>query len=467
MTQYFCEAAWLGGDTAARDVLITVEGDRFGAVTPGAIPPPTATVLPGLTLPGFANVHSHAFHRALRGRTERPGSFWTWRDDMYALADVLEPASYRRLARAVYAEMVLAGFTTVGEFHYLHHDRGGRPYGDPNAMGHALVNAAADAGIRTTLLDACYLEREPGHAAAGVQERFSDGDAPSWTARVDALAGALERAAGVRLGAAVHSLRAVPPPAVEIVAAWAAARGAPLHAHVSEQPAENEAVEAAYGHTPAALLAQCGALGPRTTAVHATHLGAADLDALGTTGTTVCMCPTTERFLADGIGPAAALAAAGCPIVLGTDCHAVIDPFEEMRSLELDERLASGERGRFSPGALLAAATAAGHTALGWPEAGRLAPGGLADLVTVSLDSPRLAGAGLDHVLERVVFAATEADVCHVVAGGRPVVEAGRHLLVDDVAGALAEAVGALAGGAGGAGGSGGSGGAGPARSVA
>ena len=451
VTQYFCEAAWLGGAAAARDVLVTVEGDRFAAVEAGARRPSDAVVLDGLSLPGFANVHSHAFHRALRGWAEGPGSFWTWRERMYAVAGVLDPASYRRLARAVYAEMVLAGFSAVGEFHYLHHAEGGRPYEDPNAMGRALLDAAADAGIRTTLLDACYLERGPGQPADGVQERFSDGDTTAWAARADALAADAGGRPGVRIGAAVHSLRAVAPPAVEAVATWAAARSVPLHVHVSEQPAENEAVIAAYGASPSALLARAGALGRGTTAVHATHLGAADVQVLGASGTTVGMCPTTERFLADGIGPAPALADAGCPLALGTDCHAVVDPFEEMRALELDERLASRQRGRFSAAALLEAATAAGHAALGWPDAGRLAPGAPADLVTVGLGSVRLAGAGLDHVLERVVFAAGAADVRHVVVGGCTVVQDGRHLVVGDVAGELAAAIGEVLGAAGGA----------------
>ncbi len=444
LMRYLCEAAWLGGTDVARDVLVTVEGDRIGAVEAGARMPRTGVALSGLTLPGFANVHSHAFHRALRGRTERPGSFWTWRDEMYEVAAALDPGSYQRLARAAYAEMVLAGFTVVGEFHYLHHGAGGRPYEDPNAMGSAILSAAGDAGIRMTLLDACYLERAPGQAVAGVQERFSDGSAASWASRAGALAQVVEGRRGARIGAGVHSLRAVPPPAVEAVASWAAERRAPLHVHVSEQPAENDEVAAAYGASPTALLASVGALGPRTTAVHATHLGAADIDAMGACGTTVCMCPTTERFLADGIGPARALADEGCPLVLGTDCHAIVDPFEEMRALELDERLVSRRRGRFAAGTLLEAASSAGYEALGWPEGGRLAPGALADLVTVDLGSVRLAGAGLDHVLERVVFAATAADVHHVVAGGRAVVEGGRHLLVGDVPAQLASAIGAL-----------------------
>ena len=447
VTRYHCDFAYLGGDAATADVAIGVEDARIVSVEPRAARSAGDVPLPGLTLPGFANVHSHAFHRALRGRAERPGTFWSWRDDMYSVASALDPERYRRLARAVFAEMTLAGFSAVGEFHYLHHAPGGRPYADPNEMGRALVDAARAAGIRLTLLDTCYLERAPGAPAEGVQQRFSDGDLDQWAARVERLySGELARdldgdMADVRIGAAAHSLRAVPPEVAGGVARWAARLGAPFHVHVSEQPAENDAVSAAYGASPVALLFEAGALGATTTAVHATHLGTADIGALGTTGTTICMCPTTERALADGIGPAAALAAAGSPIALGTDSHALIDPFEEARALELDERLASRTRGRFATPAILAAATSSGHAAIGWHDAGRIAPGARADLVTVSLSSVRLAGAVPETLLEHAVFAAGAADVTDVVISGRRVVAGGRHQLVEDVAGELAAAI--------------------------
>ncbi|MDA8312209.1 MAG: formimidoylglutamate deiminase [Actinomycetota bacterium] len=440
MSRYHCEFAYLGGDGAEADVAIDVEGAAIATVEPGARREPGDVVLPGLTLPGFANAHSHAFHRVLRGRAEGPGTFWSWRDQMYAVAGVLDPDRYRRLARAVFAEMVLAGFAAVGEFHYLHHPPGCERYADANEMGLALCDAARDAGIRLTLLDTCYLERAPGEPAAGVQERFCDGDVGSWAERAERLVSSVP-SVGVRVGAAAHSLRAVPPGAAGEVAAWAAGRGLPFHVHVSEQPAENHVVEAAYGASPVELLARANALGPMTTVVHATHLGPADTGKLCATGTTVCMCPTTERALADGIGPGATLADGGCAIALGSDSHAVIDPFEEARALELDERLRSGERGRFATAALLRAATAAGHAAIGWPEAGCIAPGACADLVTVALSSVRLAGASPATLLEHVVFAASPADVTDVVVSGRRVVAGGRHQLVGDVAHELAEVV--------------------------
>ncbi len=437
---YLADFAWLGGERAEADVLIEVDGERITAVRAGATPRAGAVRLRGLTLPGLANGHSHAFHRALRGRTHRSGgSFWTWREDMYAVAAVLTPDSYAALARAVFAEMALAGITCVGEFHYLHHGPGGTAYADPNAMGEALLAAADEAGIRITLLDTCYLAGGFGRPLAGPQLRFGDGDADRWAAR----AAALENGPRARIGAAVHSVRAVPAEQLPTVAGWAADRGAPLHAHLSEQRAENDDCRTAHGRTPTQLLADAGALGPRTTAVHATHLTDGDVALLGGSRTTVCLCPTTERDLADGIGPARALADAGAALCVGSDSNAVVDLLEEARGVELDERLATQRRGHWPAADLLRAATTDGAAALGWPEAGRLEAGALADLVTVGLDSVRLAGARPDTLLESVFFAATAADVRDVVVGGRRVVEDGRHATID-VPRALGESIAAV-----------------------
>ncbi|NUK02422.1 formimidoylglutamate deiminase [Streptomyces lunaelactis] len=446
---YWAEHAWLDTNVEPGVALDVTDG-RITAVRKGIVaPPPGATVLRGLTIPGLANAHSHAFHRALRGIVQvGSGTFWTWREFMYQVASRLTPETYFELARAVYAEMALAGITSVGEFHYVHHAPGGTPYADPNAMGEALIAAAADAGIRITLLDTAYLssairDKHSGEAPNKHQLRFSDGTADAWAERAALLKGSDH----ARIGAAIHSVRAVPAAQLSTVAEWAAARQAPLHVHLSEQTAENDACLAAHGCTPTRLLADHGVLGPRTTGVHNTHLTDEDIALLGGASTGTCMCPTTERDLADGIGPAAALQRAGSPLSLGSDSHAVIDLLEEARAMELNERLRTRARGHWTAAALLRAATADGHAALGWPDAGRLEPGALADFTTVALDSVRTAGPVPRLAAETAVFAATAADVRDTVVGGRHVVRSGVHALIPDVAGSLAASIAAVRGG--------------------
>lgn len=464
--RFWAAHALLPGALAAGVTLTVVDG-LFTGVQPGTRPA-GATVLPGVVLPGFANAHSHAFHRALRGRThDGCGTFWTWRDRMYAIAGRLDPDTYLALARATYAEMALAGVTAVAEFHYLHHAPSGRPYAEPNVMGHALRHAAADAGVRLTLLDSCYLTGGfDDRPLDVVQRRFADRDVDAWAQRAPT---------GPGTGVAIHSVRAVPWPALGTVAEVAAGR--PLHAHLSEQPAENAACLAQHGVTPTELLGMEGVLSPTMTAVHATHLTGDDIRLLGGSGAGVCFCPTTERDLADGIGPARALHDAGAPLSLGSDQHAVTDLMEEARALEMHERLTTGERGRFTQTELLAALTR--HTALahpprhpagpsrqvtpdlpgppGHPEApghpdgpghpdapghpdgpgqhdgpprpvsGRIAPGAPADLVAVRTDTVRTAGCDPAQILS----AATAADVDTVLVDGTAVVSDGHHRLGD------------------------------------
>ncbi|MFG2038496.1 formimidoylglutamate deiminase [Dactylosporangium sp. NPDC048998] len=436
MTRYHCAHAWLPTGVE-NDVLVEVVGGRFVAVRPrtpvDAPEAADAVRLAGITLPGLANAHSHAFHRALRGRTQRGrGTFWTWREQMYAVAGALDPDSYHALAVAVYAEMALAGITCVGEFHYLHHGPGGVRYADPNAMAEALIAAAADAGIRITLLDTLYLTAGvDGRPLEGVQLRFGDGSVDAWSNRVDRLRGRPH----ARIGAAAHSVRAVPADALAEFAART--DGVPTHVHLSEQRAENEACLAVHGCTPTELLADRGLLGSRITAVHATHLTDADRADLGDSGTGVCFCPTTERDLADGIGHARALVDAGSPLSLGSDSQAVVDLFEEARGVEMHERLHTEHRGHFTAAELIDAATVAGHVALGWSHSGTIAVGARADLVTVALDSPRTAGCDP----AAIGFAATAADVRHVVVDGRVVVRDGVHVAVPDVGSALTRAL--------------------------
>jgi formiminoglutamate deiminase len=438
---WWCEHAWLDGDYVADGVLFTVTDGRITAIDTDTTAQPGSHRLRGMVIPGLANAHSHAFHRALRARTQRHrGSFWTWRDLMYRAAERLNPDRYRRLTRAVYAEMALAGITSVGEFHYVHHDAGGTRYAEPNAMGHAVIDGAADAGIRLTLLDTCYLSSGPdGSALAGPQQRFGDSTGDRWAQRVEALRQQVGTHPSVVVGAALHSVRAVPVEHIPAVVQWAAAHSVPLHVHSSEQTREVEQCLAVHGRTPTAVLRDAGALGPRTTAVHATHLTTEDIADIDRTSTGVCFCPTTERDLGDGIGPAPALLAGRGLFSLGSDSHAVIDLFEEARAVELDERLASRTRGTIAADRLLRTATYDGHRAIGWAEAGQLVVGARADFVAVQMDSIRTAGGGA--TVENVVFAAAAPDVTDVVVDGHTVVADRNHVIVPDVEAELASAI--------------------------
>jgi len=429
VSKYWCELAWLGGPVPEAAVVIETVGEQIASVRAGIAEAPLGSErLEGLVVPGLANSHSHAFQRALRGRTHAvTGSFWTWRKQMYALAGLLDPDTMLGLARATFAEMALAGVTLVGEFHYVHHGPGGAPYEDPNAMGAAVIQAAAEAGVRLTLLDACYLHG--GLEPDPVQERFFDPNAAAWAARVGELA-ATPRA---RIGAAIHSMRAVQPESAAQVVRWADERGVPLHAHVSEQRAENQACREVYGATPTALLHYEGALSDRFTAVHATHVSEEDVALLGDAGCYCCLCPTTERDLADGIARARRLRDAGCRLTTGTDSNAMIEPLEEARAIELDERLASGVRGGHSGASLLAAATASGYASLGWPEGGALRQGALADFVCVRRDGVRLAGVPAADLIDGLVFTGAAGDVSDVVVGGELVVHDGVHRSLDVV----------------------------------
>jgi formiminoglutamate deiminase len=427
VTTYALARALLPGGVATGVVIACDAGGRIVRVETGVDRPPAGSVRLGgagaLGLPGLVDAHSHAFHRALRGRAAG-GDFWAWRAGMYRLVERLDPDTMLALATAAFAELALGGVTTVHEFHYLHH---------PAGMDDAVCEAGRRAGVRLVLLDTCYLRSGfDGGELDPVQRRFSDGDVAGWAARADKVAAAHP---DVTVGAAVHSVRAVAPAAMETVAGWASDRGVPLHLHLSEQPAENGACLAATGRTPARLASEHGVLGPATTAVHATHVTGDDIELLGGTGTTVCLCPTTERDLADGVGPAAALAAAGCPLRVGSDSHAVADLFEEARAVELDQRLTSARRGLHPPDALLASTTAAA----------RLAPGEPADLCVVDLGGVRLAGADPADPVPMVVAAATAADVSDVVVGGRHVVRDRVHASVD-VAPELAAAIAAVTG---------------------
>jgi formiminoglutamate deiminase len=416
---WHAEQAWLGHQ--AYDVLIEVEDGRIKAVSEGASPPSGAVRLRGWTIPGLANVHSHAFQRSLRGTTEAGGGdFWEWRQPMYRAAENVEAGRYLNQARDVFREMLKAGITAVGEFHYLH--------ALGNGLGDELIEAAAREGIRITLLDACYLRGGmDGRPLEGAQRSFSDGDVEHWVRRMDALADAWSEprtlagrdgTEGMRIGAAIHSVRAVDASSMRTVAAWARARGAPLHVHLAEQPAEVAECQAVEGCTPTELLEREGILGPDLTAVHAVHVNDHDISLLGAKRVSICACTTTERDLGDRVAPLRELAAAGCPLTLGSDSNAMIDILEDARGLELDQRRATGRRVLHQPEELLRAATVDGMRALGW-DAGELKPGMLADFITIDQwrdGQLQVMGPGY------LMFGCSGRDVTNVVVGGTTVV---------------------------------------------
>ncbi|MEJ6628550.1 MAG: formimidoylglutamate deiminase [Ilumatobacteraceae bacterium] len=440
-TQTFhAQWAWRGGEEAIANVRITVSNGVISNVEDGVDAQASDVCIAGVVMPGLVNAHSHAFHRALRGRTHGgSGDFWSWRTPMYGIANRLTPETYGELAAMTFAEMALSGITGVGEFHYIHHQADGTKYTNPNEMGLAMVEASKRAGIRMALLDVAYLHGgldKPEPLAE--QKRFSDGTIDSWLDRVDALG---EGGEGWTVGMAPHSVRAVHPSELEEVVANR--HGKVVHVHVSEQPAENAACIAATGKTPTQVLADAGLLGRHFTAVHATHLTAADISLLGSSHSGVCMCPTTERDLADGVGPASSLSAGGAVLSLGSDSNAFIDLFEEARAVETDERLVTGKRGAHTPASLLIAATAGGATALGWGQHG-IQVGAPADFIALSLHSVRLASFDAAHAAAHIVHSASPADVSDVWVGGRQIVQDHQHLTVSDVVGGLGRAIAAV-----------------------
>jgi formiminoglutamate deiminase len=431
VTGFWCEAALVeageGPPVVAEGVQLETLDGLIAGMNVGTAPRAGDHILRGVVFPAAANAHSHAFHRTLRGRThDGRGDFWVWREQMYRSAAELTPRTYEQLATAVFAEMVVAGFSSVAEFHYVHHQPGGRPYPEPHAMELALARAASTAGIRLTLLDTLYLAGGIKTPLSAEQARFGDADAQAWLDRLGSLKREIAQnfAPGmVSVGAALHSVRGVPERDLKIVAEQLPA-DMPLHIHLSEQQAENLACLQEYGVTPTGLLARHGLLSPRLSAVHATHLTPTDINLLGEARATVVMCPSTEADLADGIGPARALSDAGAAIALGTDQHAIIDPWVEMRMLESGERLGSGERGRFSPKELLHAATYGAASSMATPIApAALQVGAVCDLMAVATDSARTAGS----MALQLPFSATASDVTDVLIAGELVASSGIH----------------------------------------
>jgi formimidoylglutamate deiminase len=413
---------------------VGLDGDRIVAVVPDSVARSEAartgaaleTLAGRALLPGFVNAHSHAFQRGLRGHVQHAAAgaddFWTWRTRMYALANALDPDALEAASARAFSEMLAAGYTSVGEFHYLQHAPDGTRYADPDELALRVVAAAERVGIRIVLLRVAYARAGFGAPENPHQRRFLDRDPEDVLTAIARL-----RARGVRAGLAPHSVRAVPRPWLETFAR--AGVTGPVHAHVDEQPAEVAACLAEHGLRPLQLLDEVGLLGPAFTAVHLTHPDADEVARLHRAGAGVCACPSTELDLGDGFLPLQALDVdpdAGPPRVsIGSDSHALIDPFAELRALEWHARAQAGRRNvlRHAPepdalaARLLAMGTRVGAEQLAL-DAGAIAPGMLADLVAIDLTHPALLDAA---VLPALVFAGSPALVREVWVGGRQV----------------------------------------------
>jgi formiminoglutamate deiminase len=367
-----------------------------------------------LELPALATAHSHAFQRGMRGLAQRPGptgtdDFWTWRQAMYALAASLDPESIRRISLVAFRELARRGVLTVGEFHYVHHGADGTPYADRTVLSDAVIDAALEAGLRIALLRTIYHRAGAGRPPEGAQRRFSDANVEDALRDVDTLRAKYAGHPRVKIGVAPHSVRAVPPDWLSRIAAYARAHDLPLHMHVAEQPAEIAACLAETGRRPVELLADLGVLGPRFVAVHATHLAPHEPALFGGAGAGVCLCPTTERDLGDGHPDLTALVASGVALSLGIDSHVATAPLEDLRGVELGERLRTGQR-VVARGAstetpaqwLWRVGSTASARAVGFEDAG--------GVTLIDRDHPDLALVEDDAVLDAVVFGA-QADV--------------------------------------------------------
>ncbi|MCA9615250.1 MAG: formimidoylglutamate deiminase [Sandaracinus sp.] len=369
-------------------------------------------------IPGLATAHSHAFQRAIRGRTHKrsaSGSFWSWRTLMYRFAQGLDPEAAYALARYAYAELARHGITAVGEFHYVHHTPDGTPYDDRTELADATIRAARDAGLRVTLLRVLYARAGAGRPPEPEQRRFCDGSLDDALADVSTLRARYADDPFVRVGVAPHSVRAVPAEWLRDAAAHARAHALPFHMHVAEQRREIRECLAEHGLRPIELLAELGAIDARFVGVHATHLRPHEARLLR--GAFACLCRTTERDLGDGSPDLIALRDAGVRFCVGTDSHASSDAFEELRAVELDERVRSEARQvAFDGEALLRIGSAEGYAAIGFDLPSD-------DRVFVDANDASLVGAGDDA--DALVFAASGRAVRHVEVAGVRIVEDG------------------------------------------
>ena len=418
----------------AEHACVTIEAGRIALVEPGAAPQGRRVAL---LLPALANLHSHAFQRAMAGLSEGRGpeprdTFWTWRQIMYRFLDHLTPDDVESIAALVQMEMLEAGYATNVEFHYLHHGPGGRPYANPAEMAGRIAAAAARTGIGLTLLPVHYqfggVDRRP---LAPGQDRF--GTTPGDFARlVEASEAALrDLPADATLGIAPHSLRAVSPEGLADCVALRPDR--PMHMHLAEQVPEVEEIRAAYGRRPVEWLLDNHAPDRRWTLIHLTHMTEEETRRLAATGAVAGLCPITESSLGDGIFNGTIWAGAGGRYGFGSDSNIRISLTEELRTLEYSQRLRDRARavlavpGRSTGRVIYDAGLDGGATAAG-RDTGAIRPGLWADLAVVDLDNPVMAGRRGDQMLDSLIFAGQDGLVRDVWSAGRHVVTEGRHL---------------------------------------
>ncbi len=445
LDRLFCERALLAGGWASGVLLRFDAQGMIAGLEAGLDAPPAGTErAAGPVVPGMPNLHSHAFQRAMAGLTERAGpaedSFWTWREVMYGFVGRIDPDSIQAVAAMAYAEMLERGYTSVAEFHYLHHDAGGRPYADVAETSKRILAAADAAGIGLTHLPVLYAQGGFGGQPAGEGQRRFLND-PDRLLRIVEACRAVP--GGHRTGLALHSLRAVSPDAMAAALDGLSSLdpAAPIHIHVAEQTAEVDACLAWSGRRPVEWLLDRGWLGPSWCLVHATHVTPDEVAGIAASGAVAGLCPTTEADLGDGLFPARDFLSQGGRFGVGSDSQVIIDAAEELRLLEFGQRLAARRRNLLAPeagastgAALYRAAVAGGAQALGLPgPAGGLATGQRADLVVLNPDDPRLYGRTGDMLLDSYVFAGARDAVRDVVAGGRLVVRDGRHVDADTI----------------------------------
>lgn len=415
-------------------VAIDIEDGRIASLAAGVPPPPRAE-RHWAAVPGVPNLHSHAFQRGMAGLAEGAaeageGDFWTWRQAMYRFVDRLQPDGLFAIAALAYAEMLEAGFTRVGEFHYLHHDPSGAPYADPAEMASAIAAAAAETGIGLSLLPVYYAHSGFGGAPPDAGQRRFLSDCDSYARLLDSSRRAIAPLGDAVLGVAPHSLRAVTADAIVAVAAMLP--DAPIHIHVAEQQAEVEASLAWSGRRPVEWLLENAAVDGRWCLVHATHVTPAELRGIARSGAVVGLCPITEANLGDGIFPATDFQAIHGRFGIGSDSNVRIDAAEELRMLEYGQRLERRGRNLLSrPGgstgaSLFDGALLGGAQALG-VEAGIL-PGGAADIVTFRRDDPLFAGGGVETLTDRFIFGGGRGSIDCVWRRGRLVVAGGAHV---------------------------------------